>query len=108
MDTDEFVHAISSVPSFGSPAASPSGERLAFVSDETGQSVVYVQEVTTGERHPAIEDPELAHGGGPLLWLDDDELLFHLGEGGWRTERSRYTGWTVTLRRCSHAIRFVW
>ncbi len=82
MDTDEFVHAISSIPSFGSPAASPSGERLAFVSDETGQSVVYVQEVATGDRHPAIKDPELAHGGGPLLWLDDDELLFHLGEGG--------------------------
>lgn len=78
------VADVASLPAFGEPVASPSGDRVAYVSDEHGSDALYVRRLDGEEGHRRLtDDPALAHGGGPLVWLPDGSgVVYHLGVDG--------------------------
>ena len=55
---------------------SPDGRWMAYVSDESGTSEVYVR------RYPAMDDPQVvsAGGGGQPQWRPDQKELFYLAQ----------------------------
>ncbi|MEJ2515177.1 MAG: Tol-Pal system beta propeller repeat protein TolB [Gammaproteobacteria bacterium] len=55
-----------------SPAWSPDGRRMAYVSFESGNSAVYVQELATGRRKPVSEAPGI---NGAPAWSPDGRRL---------------------------------
>jgi len=57
-----------------SPAFSPDGRWLAFVSDESGRAEVYVQRYPQGDRLPVS-----TNGGGGPVWRRDGKELFFIG-----------------------------
>lgn len=63
-----------------SPAWSPDGKRLAYVSFETGKPVVFVHELTTGQRRKVADFPGL--NSAPAWSPDGKSLLMTLSRDG--------------------------
>jgi TolB protein len=63
-----------------SPAWSPDGRRLAYVSFETGKPAVYVQELTSGNRSKLTDFPGL--NGAPAWSPDGSRLALTLSKDG--------------------------
>lgn len=65
-----------------SPAWSPDGDRLAYVSFENGQSEVFIQELATGERQSVSRQPGI--NGAPSFSPDGERLALTIttGRGG--------------------------
>lgn len=63
-----------------SPAWSPDGSRLAYVSFESGAPVIYVQDVNTGAREAVSRQPGL--NGAPAWSPDGRKLAFVLSRDG--------------------------
>ena len=60
-----------------SPAFSPDGRWLAYVSDESGRSEVYVQRYPQGDKFPV----STSGGGGPVWSGDGREIIFQAAIG---------------------------
>ncbi|MFQ5487621.1 MAG: Tol-Pal system beta propeller repeat protein TolB [Gammaproteobacteria bacterium] len=63
-----------------SPSWSPDGKRLAYVSFETGQPTIYIQDVGTGKRHLISYYPGL--NGAPAWSPDGSRLAMVLSKSG--------------------------
>ncbi|TBW54664.1 Tol-Pal system protein TolB [Marinobacter halodurans] len=63
-----------------SPAWSPDGRRLAYVSFETGRPAIYIQELATGKRTRIAQFPGL--NSAPAWSPDGDSLLMTLSRDG--------------------------
>lgn len=63
-----------------SPAWSPDGAKLAYVSFERGNSSIYVQEITTGKRE--VESSRKGINGAPAFSPDGRKLAMTLSFGG--------------------------
>jgi Tol biopolymer transport system component len=75
--------ALASVPTVHHPVVSPAGERVAFVSDETGRFELYCLDADSGTCRQ-ITDGDLSRDGAlPVRWLPDGgRLLYLAGEEG--------------------------
>ncbi len=83
MNQSRLIEQIGELPTFTTPSVSPSGDRMAFVSDEDGTETLYVKRLPDGQMRRVTTDPELAHGGNPLVWLPDETgVVFQLGDDG--------------------------
>jgi TolB protein len=76
---DEQVVLTSSQPLM-SPAWSPDGSRLAYVSFEKGRSLIYIQDVTSGERQLVAEFKGL--NSAPAFSPDGSKLVLTLSRDG--------------------------
>jgi len=63
-----------------SPAWSPDGSQLAYVSFESGHSQIYVQDVATGQRHAVASYPGI--NGAPAWSPDGKRLALTLSKDG--------------------------
>lgn len=63
-----------------SPAWSPDGRRLAYVSFENGRSSIYIQELTSGRRELVASYPGI--NGSPAFSPDGRQLALTLSKGG--------------------------
>jgi TolB protein len=63
-----------------SPAWSPDGRRLAYVSFERGNSSIYVQDLSTGSRE--LVSAQKGINGGPAFSPDGTKLAMNLSYGG--------------------------
>lgn len=63
-----------------SPAWSPDGKRLAYVSFETGKPIIFVHELRTGKREKVAEFPGL--NSAPAWSADGQSLLMTLSKDG--------------------------
>lgn len=68
----------------GAPAFSPDGKWLAFTSNESGRSEVYVQAFEAGERPHLVGERHVVSrkGAVALRWRRDGRELFYLGGDG--------------------------
>ena len=78
------VHLISTPFHEANPAFSPDGRWLAFTSDESGRSEVYVQAFEAGESPRLAGERHLVsrHGASCLRWARDGKELFYLAWDG--------------------------
>jgi eukaryotic-like serine/threonine-protein kinase len=66
----------------GQPQLSPNGRWLAYVSDETGRSEIYVQPFSLGgSTMPAGKWPISSGGGTDPRWRQDGKELFFISNG---------------------------
>jgi dipeptidyl aminopeptidase/acylaminoacyl peptidase len=77
-DTPTTAPLLTSAASEHSPAFSPDGRWLAYVSDESGRAEVYVRPYPQGERLAV----STAGGNGPVWRRDGKELFFHGPDAG--------------------------
>ena len=78
------VHLINTPFHEANPAFSPDGRWLAFTSDESGQTELYVQAFEAGESPRLVGERHLVskHGASCLRWARSGRELFYLGSDG--------------------------
>ena len=84
-----------------SPSWSPDGEKLAYVSFESGQPRIFVQEIATGERTPIASFPGI--NGAPAFSPDGRGLAMTLSKDG-NPEIYVMELQTRRLRRITHSV----
>ena len=82
-DPEYSLEALASLPSFFHPAASPSGDRVAFYYDITGRNELHVLDVETGE-HRQVSDGEVPRDAKWFFRWDatGDWIYFQLDDAG--------------------------
>ncbi|HPE58776.1 MAG: Tol-Pal system beta propeller repeat protein TolB [Thiothrix sp.] len=63
-----------------SPSWSPDGRQLAYVSFETGQSAIYIQDLVSGSKRVLTQEPGM--NGAPAWSPDGSRIALSLSEGG--------------------------
>jgi Tol biopolymer transport system component/DNA-binding winged helix-turn-helix (wHTH) protein len=78
------IHLISTPYHEAAPAFSPDGHWLAFASDESGRSELYLQSFESGDSPRLAGERHLVsrHGAGAIRWRPDGKELYYLGSDG--------------------------
>ena len=99
-----------------SPALSPDGRKVAFVSDEEGNSEILLLDVTSGSisnftKDPASDlDPAWASDSERLLFASDRDGDFdiYIAEIDGFKFNQRYRQWTKTMKKHSMIVGPIW
>jgi len=80
-DVDDVLEELAGLPSFHHPTVSPDGSTVAVYYDGSGRNELHLIDTDTGESRQ-VTDGEVPRNARWWLKWGDDEVFFHMDEGG--------------------------
>ncbi|MFB6118065.1 S9 family peptidase [Halosegnis sp.] len=81
-DVDDVLEELAGLPSFHHPTVSPDGSTVAVYYDGSGRNELHLIDTDTGESRQVTDGEVPRNARWYLKWGTDDEVFFHMDEGG--------------------------